>query len=348
MGAFRTDPSITARGVAPAFDPIAAMSRIANLRRLQQRGQINQQQLEDMERERERQQAIRGAVGAGGSRADMLRRLQQDAPLAGLDLKERFAKQDFQAAQTRKSQLENSKATYGLIGQLAGPLDFLEQQGADIETLQVAYADSLGKLADAGIDTSKLPQEYKPGMARQAMMEAVTEKDRIDQALRAEEAAERKVAREKKFPGRDVPFSPEVEAQKKRISAARRTEKPPSQSGKALAERTKQRAMERAEDEYRKKLKALEKDWEYEPEGVDDEGNVVGLWFQRQSGLKITNDEMLELRQQAEEDLISDKEQADESYLAQLEALGFEPGEPVDYRKQRGGRKGQDPLGLFP
>ena len=216
MGAFfRTDPSITARGIAPAFDPIAAMSRIANLRRLQQRGEINQQQLEDMERERERQQATRDAVGGGGTRADMLRRLQQDAPLAGLDLKERFAKQDFQAAQTRKTKLENSKATYGLIGQLAGPLDFLEQQGADIETLQVAYADSLGKLADAGIDTSKLPQEYKPGMARQAMMEAVTEKDRIDQALRAEEAAERTAAR--KAPKL---LSPEEEAQQIRIRRA--------------------------------------------------------------------------------------------------------------------------------
>ncbi len=52
--AFRTDSSITARGIPRAFDPIAAMSRIANLRRLQQLGQINEQQLEAVERKRAR------------------------------------------------------------------------------------------------------------------------------------------------------------------------------------------------------------------------------------------------------------------------------------------------------
>ncbi|KKK88759.1 hypothetical protein LCGC14_2739910, partial [marine sediment metagenome] len=297
--------------------------------------------------------AILGAKGAGGTRADVLRRLQEGGlPVAAEKYAGESRKIKTEAAveerAARKSQLENALKIYGIVGREAGPLKFLEEQDADLETMQVAYSDALGRMADFGIDVSKLPQEYKFGMADQALQEAVSVKDQITLALRAEEAAERKAARERKVPGRDVPFPADVEAQKKRISLARRAEKPPSQGGKALAERTKQRAMERAEDEYRKKLKALEKDWEYEPEGVDDEGNVVGLWFQRQSGLKITNDEMLELRQQAEEDLISDKEQADESYLAQLEALGFEPGEPVDYRKQRGGRKGQDPLGLFP
>ncbi len=228
--AFRTDPSITARGIAPAFDPIAAMSRIANLRRLQQRGQVNKLQLEDFQRERNRQTAIRGAATRSrGDRAKFLQELSQVAPVARFDYEAQFAKQDIELGKdqraARKNQLENASKTFELIGQLAGPLNALEEQGADLETLQVAYADSLGRLAATGVDTSKLPQEYKPGMAQQAMMEAVTEKDRIDQALRADEAAERKAARERKVPGRDVPFSPKVEAQKKRISAARRAQR---------------------------------------------------------------------------------------------------------------------------
>jgi hypothetical protein len=227
MGAFfRTDPSITARGIPRPFDPIQAFSRIANLRRLQQRGQINQQTLEDMERERARMQAIRGAVGAGGTNADILRRLQQDAPLAGLAYREKFAAEQRAAAgeqrTAQKDQLERSKATYKLIGQLAGPLKVLEESEADLETMQVAYADSLAKLAAAGIDVSKLPQEYKLGMAQQAILEAVDVTKQIDQALRAEEAAERKAAREKKLPGVDVPFPADVEAQKKRVRAAGR------------------------------------------------------------------------------------------------------------------------------
>ena len=323
MGAFRTDPSITARGIPPAFDPIQAYSRIANLRRLQQRGEINQQTLEDMERERARQQAIRGAVGAGGTNADILRRLQQDAPLAGLEYREKFAAEDRAAAgekrTAQKDQLERAKATYKLIGQLAGPLKVLEESGADLETMQVAYADSLAKLAAAGIDTSKLPQEYKFGMADQALQEAVSVKDQIAQAQRAAELEERTAAR--KAPKL---LSPEEEAQKIRIAAARRAGKPASQAGKALAERTKQRAMREAEKTYEKKITAIEKDWQREGDA----------WFNFKTGEQISNDEYLALRQEAEDELIAAKEQADESYLAQLDALGFEPGQPVDYRTQ--------------
>ncbi len=253
MGAFRTDPSITARGIAPAFDPIAAMSRIANLRRLQQRGEINQQTLEDMERERAKQQATRDALRGGGTRADMLRRLQEVAPLAGLDLEERFAKQDFQAAQTKKSQLENALYKYGIIGREAGPLKALEEKGADLETMQVAYSDALGRLADAGIDPSKLPQEYKFGMADQALQEAVSVKDQLALALRAEEAAERKAARERKVPGRDKPYSPEVEAQRKRLRAAGR--EPDRAARVQAAIRAKNNAMRELKEQFQFKPK---------------------------------------------------------------------------------------------
>ena len=321
---FRTDPSITARGIAPAFDPIAAMSRIANLRRLQQRGQINQQTLEDMERERARKQGIGQALGGGGTRADVLRRLQQGGfPFAAEKYAGESRKIKTEAAveerAARKSQLENALKIYDIIGREAGPLKILEEQDADLETMQVAYSDSLGRLADAGIDVSKLPQEYKFGMADQALQEAVSVKDQIAQALRAAELEERTAAR--KAPKL---LSPEEEAQKIRIAAARQAGKPPSQAGKALAERTKQRAMREAEKTYQKKMAAIEKDWQREGD----------IWFNFKTGEQISNEDYLALRKGIEDELISAKEQADESYLAQLDALGFEPGQPVDYRTQ--------------
>ena len=227
--AFRTDPSIALRGVSRPFDPIAAFSRIAQLRRLQQRGQINQLQLEDAQRERATRQAVRAAaLGSGGDRAKFLQALSETAPVARFGFEERFAKQDIEAGKAqraaRKNQLESASKTFELIGQLAGPLDALEKGGADPETLQVAYADSLGRLAATGVDTSKLPQEYTPGLAARAMVEAVTEKDRIDQFLRAEAIEERK----RPVPGRDVVLSPAVEAQRKRLRAAGRAQPKPS------------------------------------------------------------------------------------------------------------------------
>ena len=233
--AFRTDPSIALRGIPPPFDPIQAFSRIANLRRLQQRGQINQQQLERMERERARLDDIRGIAagafepGKGLNRAEFLQRLAPKHPLAALEFESQFAGQAREAAKderlAQKSNLENASKIYELIGQLAGPGDALEKGGADPFTMQVAYADSLARLQAFGVDTSKLPQEYTPGLFARALVEAVTEKDRIDQDLRAAAIAERKAAREKKIPGVDVPFPPAVEAQKRRLA---RPTRPPA------------------------------------------------------------------------------------------------------------------------
>ena len=214
------------RGVSRPFDPIQAFSRIANLRRLQQRGQINQLQLQDAQRERARQQAIReAALGSGGSQERFVKLLRLSAPVAAFRFQGEFAEQAREAekdkATLQKSNLENASKTFELIGQLAGPLDALEKGGADPETLQVAYADALGRLAATGVDTSKLPQEYGPGLARRAMVEAVEESKRIDQALRAAEVEEKK----RPVPGLGVPFPPDVEAQKRRLA---RPTRPPA------------------------------------------------------------------------------------------------------------------------
>ena len=349
MGAFRTDPSITARGIAPAFDPIAAMSRIANLRRLQQRGQINQQQLDDMERERARQEAILDVKAAGGTRADVLRGLQEGRlPIAAEKYEaesreiKRLAAGEERAA--RKSRLENALKIYEIFGREAGPIDRLEQQGADIETLNVALLDAYGRMAKEGIDVSKLPQEYKFGMARDAMMEAVSVKDQIDQALKAEAIEERKrvkpTTKQRDFASfykmyreaNDLPDNPNV-----KLEAWNTWKKggptDPGGRGKALALRTMQKAEQRATHTYRIAKAKLEEEWTREGD----------QYFNRESGEPITNGDFQRLLLELKQNLDADVEDAREAYSAQVEALGYEPSEAAFKEKEN-----KDPLGLFP
>lgn len=348
---FHTDPSIALRGVSRPFDPIAAFSRIARLRRLQQLGQINQQQLEDMERERSRVNDIRSIAagafepGKGLNRADFLQALAPKHPLVALEFESQFAGQAREAekdkAALRKTRLENARDIFRLIGQLAGPLDALEKSGADLETMQVAYADSLGRLEAIGVDVSKLPQEYTPGLPRRALVESQTEKDRIGQALRADEIAERKAAREKKVPGVHVPFPPAVFKQKQELARARLTVKPPDPKVQIRAQEIKDRAMTRAAENYLKRIDALEKTWIQDTTPPEEGGR--GEWINRNTGVRINNQEYLAKRREAEDQLISSQEQADLSFLEKLETAGFEPGLPVDFRAQARARRGQSP-----
>lgn len=191
MGAFRTDPSITLRGIARPFDPIQAFSRIANLRRLQQAGQFNQFRLEEAQGERERQQTIaarRQAVGlelrAGGTNAEKLARIQQIDPFAALEFEDRFAKQEKDEVALLTTNLKNARGTAELIGQLSAPICAAEEREnpASPEALQIMYSNALSQLPQEV--SSKLPQQYEPGACRRAMLEAVTIKDQIDQVLK--------------------------------------------------------------------------------------------------------------------------------------------------------------------
>ncbi len=194
---FNTDTSIALRGVSRPFDPIAAFSRIANLRRLQQRGQINQLQLEDLESERERQKAIReAALGSGGDRAQFLQRLSQVAPLARFGFEETFAKQarakEKDQAALLISKLEGDLATYEIIAREAAPIKAAEERGLSDDALQVMYAGALANLRPE--IAAKLPKIYERGFARDAILESIPAIEQIKNALRAAELEERKRA----------------------------------------------------------------------------------------------------------------------------------------------------------
>jgi hypothetical protein len=237
--AFRTDPSIALRGIPRAFDPIQAYSRIARLRQLQQRGQFNQRQLEEMERKRARLEDIRGIAagafepGKGLNRAEFLQRLAPKYPLAGLEYGERFAAEARAAAGEKRAQgryernIEISKEKQKLakhifdldrIGRAGFFIKYLEDKNADRETLAVAWVDQIGRLEKDGVDTSWIPKEYAPGLSDAAIAEALPLKDQLNLRLRQIEHEERKAAREKKVPGVHVPFPPAVEAQKRRLA----------------------------------------------------------------------------------------------------------------------------------
>lgn len=334
---FHTDTSIALRGVSRPFDPIQAFSRIARLRQLQQRGQINELQLEDLRRERGTQQAVpEAALGSGGNQERFVQLLRLSAPEEAFRLQGEFAEQargaERDEAGTQKIVLENASKQLGIVAQLSGPLKALEEGGADLETMQVAYADVLERAARLGIDTSKLQKEYIPGFGARAFLESVEAGKQIDQALR-------KMELEKKIPGRDVPFPPGVFKQKQALARARLTEKPPNPRDKVVAQRTKDRAMARAVENYSKKIDALENTWVSEVAPAKEGGERT--WFNIKTGARISNEEYLAKRREVEDELISAQEQADLSFLAQIEAAGFEPGLPVDFRAQARARRGQ-------
>ena len=175
-----------------------------------------------MERERARQQATANALRRGGTNADILMRLQQVAPLAGLALKERFAQQDrAEAGEQRakeKHQLSKWLSDLDFVARKAAPLDAFEKKGADRETLQVMYADALEWLDSKGVDVSRLPKQYTPGYAAIAIAESMPLKDQLSLRLRQAELEER----QEPTPGVHVPFPPKVEAQKRRLARATR------------------------------------------------------------------------------------------------------------------------------
>ena len=220
MGAFRTDPSIALRGVSRPFDPIAAFSRIANLRRLQQRGQINQLQLEDLKRQRSSQQGIQKSLAGGGTRADVLARLQEVDPLTAFKLEDQFAGEAREKAKAKteltKAQLENTLAIYDIVGREAGSLKAAEERDISDEALQIMYANSLAQLPPEV--AAKLPQKYERGMADEAIAESISVSQQAKNLLR-------KMEIDKKIPGLHVPFSPDVEAQKRRLA---RPTRPPA------------------------------------------------------------------------------------------------------------------------
>ena len=82
--------------------------------------------------------------------------------------------------------------------------------------------------------------------------------------------------------------------------------------------------MQSAEGEYRKRIATLEGDWQREGDS----------WYKFKTGETISNQDYLALRRDAKDELVASKERADESNLTQLEALGFEAGEPVNYRNE--------------
>jgi hypothetical protein len=251
MGAFRTDPSITLRGVSRPFDPIQAFSRIANLRRLQQAGQFRQAQREGLQAEGARQQRIRkAALLSGGDRAKFLQLLSEGAgPLARFGFEDQFAEQAREKAGEErdiaqdeaalaKTKLETQIAELTLIGQVGAPLAAAEQKGElSDEALRIMYLNGLEQFPPEL--RQKLPQDYVKGSATDAVRQAIPLAEQAKLQLRELERLEKESAATKASEDRAAARTVTERGQNIQLQIAREAE-----AGRAAGREAKQTQLE--------------------------------------------------------------------------------------------------------
>ncbi len=308
----------------------------------------------------------------GGKMRDALPEIMKRAPRLGMEWRTKLAEWDKLDAQRKQEILELSGAKTDRLGQLAlGITDQATYEAGIKQGVQEGLfdEDTASQYLSVPYDPEKIKSFRRQAMTTRQFLSAENDRLKLQRQQRQDELKEPGVAAgalqeqydlmaktigpaksrlhwasRRKFLKNKVSadllalipeeYSPEAAEQVRELgitpsrAPAEKKEKPPSASGKALAERTKQRAMQAAEKEYRKEIVAIEKDWRSQVDEKTGQRN----WYNFKDELTISNDEMLALRQMAEDELISSKEQADESYLAQLGALGFEAGAPVNYR----------------
>ncbi len=224
------------------------------------------------------------------------------------------------------------------------------------------YAQARGQLIQGGVITAEQAPEQYPGaqFLQMGALSSTSSKDqiaaerqrRVDKETKAYREAQLKkpTARQAEFAdfykayreSKGLPKNAKVEMQARNAFANLRrapsTDKPPDPKVKIRAQESKDRAMTNAVKAYSKKIDAIEKDWQPQETGIGT-NNYKKEWYNFKANRTISDEEMLELRQEAEDELIAAQEQADLSYLEKLAAAGFEPGQPVDYRAQAEARR---------
>ena len=103
----------------------------------------------------------------------------------------------------------------------------------------------------------------------------------------------------------------------------------PSKTGKALALRGLQQMKDRAEKSYRKTMEGLQLNWQFREEDQ--------TYYNMDAGKTVGPAEYQGMLDEAKENRDSDIERAENNYLAQLEAYGFEPElpEPVKPKEEK-------------
>jgi hypothetical protein len=144
---------------------------------------------------------VQGAYGIDPMMAQQMQAqfAQEDAANQERVLKIRKATMDWDNAK-----LENFTKQTQMSAQLAFPLYEMEQQQASPEALQQKYNETLMTAKNAGLDVSKLPPQYQPGMAQQIMSLARDVNKAFEQPKTESVEQQQLTAWLKKNPGKDA------------------------------------------------------------------------------------------------------------------------------------------------
>lgn len=283
MATFYTNPAISFQGLRQPENPSELLTRFAQLKQMSQERQMNDLRMKEgnlrlaeLQRMTNEGAATRNAYGAavtpgtGGApptfdRSKMLQSLagnpqttylvpQAQAGFAAQDAaqKEQLLKLAKEAEDFTEEQLKNAKTRVDMMGSLAQSV--IVNPGSYPSAK--ATAEKLGL-----VQPGKLPEQFTPDLLPQ-LHGLATQAVAVKDTLTAEETRRHNLEMEKRkpVPGVDVPLSPDVEAQRKRISAAGRAgEKPISQSQRNAAERWKQSQLHTLRAEATRRQQAVDR-----------------------------------------------------------------------------------------
>jgi hypothetical protein len=330
MPQFYTDPSITTRGMREPESISEILMRFAQLQQMadQRRyGRLREEEanlnLTELRRTAQERGAMRTAFAAGAqpgfepstgqmqdvpgleglgaapmapraprtSQSAILSKLQEISPHQVPELEQQFATQE--AAQQKQrvefanaianldqTQLENTGKRLDIMGSMAGMAlqDPQAYPGVRAAAIQQGF-----------IKPEDWPEQFSPELVPR--LEAIA-----NQSKEMRQAIETKrhnleTEKRKPIPGVDVPLSPEVEAQRKRIAAKERSGGLPLARSKAQITNKKSTLLQRlmterqqrtltnpmAEDEFRGRWQAVQDDFEAQLEQIDPESPVEHL-----------------------------------------------------------------------
>lgn len=175
------DASIYGNIQAPKIDPNAGASMVSNAMSLADMGMRHQQAQFQNAQNMAIRQAYQKNTGPDGSlnRVGVLADLGKlGHAQAGQGLAQQWAKQDKDMAEARTAQVEAAQKSVGFV---YPGLDYVA--GAPESQRKQAYAAMMGNLEKQGVDTSRMPKEYEPGMFRTMYAIASKQKPVLDEML---------------------------------------------------------------------------------------------------------------------------------------------------------------------
>lgn len=235
----------------PQEDLLSKFGRVSQLRNVLQSGEANRLELDERKRSMQTRLAISEAISkAGGDVKAALPEIMKISPEMGMEYQK--AVNDWDAsddkakeAKTRRAvaQLETLSSMLGSVNDQAGYQAAIQEavsNGLVDERTAQYYAglpfspqlkERLGKMVLNQLDLAKLAnEEIRTGLLRAQTRGAEADATISEQEASLTAAERANLKQPRQVPGQDVPYSPDVEAQRKRMN-------PPGSSGSNIMNR---------------------------------------------------------------------------------------------------------------